>query len=356
MRLVKPSYEIWKQPAGLEGIYKQIERAGRVCYKSSPKYRWYSEDKKRWINEDSEEWKAIENPKKEYPIRGENISAKPFVDRMIASGHGAMLEHGTVYLQIKSRDAENYHLLYNKYSSNPHSHINVGRGCMWNTLYITTNYRVLVENNWLDDLKYLCEPTEYHANRITVHFVCDRGVSHEFVRHRVFSFAQESTRYCNYSKDKFGGEVAFIIPCWYDWKEGVAHINDYAKYGNNSEDSQAYLSPLIGAELSYFRLVNTGWKPQQARAVLPNALKTELVMTGFVDDWWGEYLVIDKSTGLIDQRIHGKFYDELNNIDRDKYRVVEKGFFPLRCSNGAHPQAQELAIPLREEFINKKVW
>lgn len=76
-------------------------------------------------------------------------------------------------------------------------------------------------------------------------------------------------------------------------------------------------------------------------------------MTGFADDWWGEYLVIDKATGLVDQRIHGKFYNELNNIDRDKYRVVEKGFFPLRCSSGAHPQAQELAIPLREEFVKK---
>lgn len=312
MKLIRPSFEIWEQPAGLEGIYKQIERAGRVCYKS--------EDK---ITEDS---------------------AKSFVDRMVASGHGAMLEHGTVYLQIKSRDAENYHLFYNKYSSNPHSYINVGRGCMWNTLYITTNYRVLVENNWLDDLKYLCEPTEFHAKRITVHFVCDRGVSHEFVRHRVMSFAQESTRYCNYSnKDKFGNEVTFIEPCWLD---SISEL-----------ERKSFLAGLLlDSEKKYFDLLSMGWKPQQARAVLPNALKTELVMTGFVDDWWGEYLVIDKSTGLIDQRIHGKFYDELNNIDRDKYRVVEKGFFPLRCSSGAHPQAQELAIPLRQEFINKKIW
>lgn len=312
MKLIRPSFEIWGQPAGLEGIYKQIERAGRVCYKS--------EDK---ITEGS---------------------AKSFVDRMIASGHGAMLEHGTVYLQIKSRDVENYHLFYNKYSSNHYSHINVGRGCIWNTLYITTNYRVLVENNWLDDLKYLCEPTEFHAKRVTVHFVCDRGVSHEFVRHRVFSFAQESTRYCNYSnKDKFGSEVTSIEPCWLD------SISELAR--------KSFLAGLLlDSEKKYFDLLYMGWKPQQARIVLPNALKTELVMTGFADDWWGEYLVIDKATGLIDQRIHGKFYDELNNIDRDKYRIVEKGFFPLRCSSGAHPQAQELAIPLRQEFINKKIW
>lgn len=209
--------------------------------------------------------------------------------------------------------------------------------------YVTMNYRHIIENGWLGDLKYLCEPTEYHAKRITVKFICDRGVSHEFVRHRVFSFLQESTRYCNYSKDKFGSEVTFIEPCW-------------IKDNQDTYDRWCFYESLSKSEEVYFRLLKHGWKPQQARTVLPNALKTELVMTGFVDDWWGEYLVIDKSTGLVDQRIHGKFYTELNNIDREKYRIVEKGFFPLRCSSNAHPQAQELAIPLRQEFINKKIW
>lgn len=317
MRLIKPSFEIIEQQAGLEGIYKQIERAGRVCYKS--------EDK---ITEDS---------------------AKPFVDRMIASGHGAMLEHGTVYLRYTPKD--NKPLWTDKndlesakmwafYSTSPYSRADENG----ENIYITTNYRVLQECNRLNDLKYLCEPTEYHAKRITVYFVCDRGVSHEFVRHRVFSFAQESTRYCNYSnKDKFGSEVTFIEPCW-------------IKDNQDTYDRWCFYESLSKSEEVYFRLLEHGWKPQQARIALSNDLKTELVMTGFVDDWWGEYLVIDKSTGLIDQRIHGKFYDELNNIDRDKYRVVEKGFFPLRCSSGAHPQAQELAIPLREEFIKRKYY
>lgn len=258
MNLIKSSYEIWEQPAGLEGIYKQIERAGRVCYKS--------EDK---ITEDS---------------------AKSFVDRMIASGHGAMLEHGTVYLQIKSRDAENYHLLYNKYSSNPHSHINVGRGCMWNTLYITTNYRVLVENNWLDDLKYLCEPTEYHEKRVTVHFVLPIGISREFCRHRVFSFAEQSTRYCNFSSDKFNNELTFIEDNWCDEE--------------------------LLRQIEYW-YINSYLKPQEKRNLLPLCTKTELVMTGFVSDW--------------------------------------EHFFSLRDATSAHPQAQELAKPLHEEFI-KNGW
>lgn len=290
MKLIKPSFEIIEQQSGLEGIYKQIEQAGRTCYKS--------EDK---ITEDS---------------------AKGFVDRMIKSGHGAMLEHGTVYLQIKSRDAENYHLFYHKYSSNPYSYVNVGRGCIWNTLFITTNYRVLVENDWLDDLKYLCEPIESHAKKVTVRFICDRGVSHEFVRHRVFSFAQESTRYCNYSKDKFNNEVAFILPCWvtdihsensYD----MELLNNYplAETENMSPESIEFIRSLVYSESSYFTLLEAGWKPQQARTVLPNALKTELVMTGFASDW--------------------------------------KHFFELRDDNSAHPQAQELAHPLHEEFVKR---
>lgn len=161
MKLIRPSFEIWEQPYGVDGIYKQIEKVGRVCYKS--------------------EDKITEN------------SAKGFVDRMVNSGHGAMLEHGTVYLRTYSNydyDRE----VYERYKSNPYSRVEVigsieGTNDTLDGYYITTNYRVLVENNWLDDLKYLCEPTEYHAKRITVHFVCDRGVSHEFVRHKLLCVA-----------------------------------------------------------------------------------------------------------------------------------------------------------------------
>lgn len=164
MRLIKPSFDILDQQCGLEGIYKQIEIAGRTCYKS--------EDK---ITEDS---------------------AKGFVDRMIKSGHGAMLEHGTVYLAMPMETIIPIEAnRWGKYTKNPYS-----KGfkiCEVNgqkRVAVTTNLRVLVENDWLDDLQYICEPTEHHEKRVTVRFICDRGVSHEFVRHRVFSFAQESTR------------------------------------------------------------------------------------------------------------------------------------------------------------------
>lgn len=293
MKLIKPSFEIREQPSGLEGVYKQIEGVGRVCYKS--------EDK---ITEDS---------------------AKPFVDRMIKSGHGAMLEHGTVYLKVFNV-IENSELI-DKYKSNKYSVVKEGTevyNCHGDILYgsckcITTNYRVLVENDWLDDLKYICKPTEFHEKRITVHFVCDRGVSHEFVRHRVMSFAQESTRYCNYSKDKFGNELTFIIPCWIKDLEEKSYLA-HAEYHHTKEDaSKQWYDVCMNSEFVYEDLIRLGWKPQEARAVLPNSLKTELVVTGFVSDW--------------------------------------DHFFDLRArgTTGApHPQAKELAEPLMKEFIARK--
>lgn len=290
MRLIKPSFSIWDQQEGLEGIYKQIERAGRVCYKS--------EDK---ITEDS---------------------AKDFVDRMIKLGHGAMLEHGTIYLII---DCSGKLLdVANKYVNNKYSewtlHPDGVHYC------ITTNYRVLLQNGWLDDLQYLCEPTEYHEKRVTIHFVCDRGVSHEFVRHRVMSFAQESTRYCNYSKDKFGNELTFILPPWVDERqlgeqnsqELLIQMGSLSNPTYTQEDLNElyFLFSLASSEVQYFNLINNGWKPQEARAVLPNSLKTELVVTGFVSDW--------------------------------------EHFFELRDAGSAHPQARELAHLLHMEFLRRK--
>lgn len=318
MKLIKPYFEILEQkprniiiPSDMEigpkmarqelidTVYRQIEIAGRTCYKS--------EDK---ITPDS---------------------AAKFVERMVKSGHGAMLEHGTVYLKFSPQDN---HPFPEFYMINPYSKwVECG-----GIVFITTNFRVLVENNRMDDLQYICEPTEFHEKRITVRFICDRGVSHEFVRHRVFSFAQESTRYCNYSKDKFGNELTFIIPCWADslaLQEVKGTIINHDEYGNLIGEYYYHLTGKEGpwfkpwevtpernfianlqiSEQLYLELLNQGWKPQQARAVLPNSLKTELVMTGFVSQW--------------------------------------TEFFRLRCASNAHPQAQELAIPLREEFVKR---
>ena len=275
MKLINPSFEILEQGFGIFDIFKHIELCGRTCYKSTDK-----------ITEDSSE---------------------PFVDRMIDSKHYAMLEHGTVYLTIPNKNVSRSLLVYH-YEINPYSKV-------VNTddyIYITTNYRVIIEHFWIDDIDHITSPTKFHEKRTTVKFICDRGVSHEFVRHRVFSFAQESTRYCNYTKDKFNNELTFIIPCWIkDLKEGNYYA--YCEYHHaESDPCKEWFAVCMNAEHVYTELIEKGWKPQEARTILPNSLKTELVMTGFDSDW--------------------------------------QNFFKLRCAPNAHPQAKELANMLKDKF------
>lgn len=296
MKLIESSVQIIEE----KDPYKMIELAGRTCYKS--------------------EDKITEN------------SAKEFVDRMIKLGHGAMLEHGTIYLTIDGEDPN-----LSKIQSNPHTKVNLvpyevlteGNYTISYKAYITTNLRVLVENNLKELLCYQVEPTEHHEKRITAKFICDRGVSHEFVRHRVFSFAQESTRDCDYSKDKFGNDITYIIPSWLDLPEGKYSNWDndwcdvselkllYPEVDNLSDPANCFLQSIKNAEYYYFMLINRGWKPQQARQVLPNATKTELVMTGFESDW--------------------------------------EHFFELRCSGAAHPDAKKLADELKSLMNVKNI-
>lgn len=293
MKLIESSVQIIEE----KDPYKMIELAGRTCYKS--------------------EDKITEN------------SAKEFVDRMIKLGHGAMLEHGTIYLTIDGEDPN-----LSKIQSNPHTKVNLvpyevlteGNYTISYKAYITTNLRVLVENNLKELLCYQVEPTEHHEKRITAKFICDRGVSHEFVRHRVFSFAQESQRYCNYSKDKFGNELTFIKPTWLDiptgdytyWDGDWCDI-DNMKIQLPSDNGIAdnFLWCLNNAGMQYRLLINKGLKPQEARAILPNATKTELVMTGFESDW--------------------------------------DHFFELRCSGAAHPDAKKLADELKSLMNVKNI-
>lgn len=159
MKLIKPYTEIWEQAPGMEGMLRHIERCARVCYKSEDKI-------------------------------GEGTAEK-MVEMLTKRGHTAMLEHGTVYLSFSPEEGGSNIFLW-ECANSPYSKIVYDKDT--NRNYLTTNYRVLVENSWLDSLKYLCAPTKYHEKRVTVHFICDRGISHELVRHRVFSFAQESTR------------------------------------------------------------------------------------------------------------------------------------------------------------------
>ena len=319
MKLIESSVSIMPQEEGLLGVYKQIELAGRTCYKSEDKIT--------------------------------PTSAKEFVDRMIASGHGSMLEFGTVYLAANIGRSEAYYKhccpidntmedwennLF-KYKSNKYSKYSTCIIGDYLTAFVTTNYRVLVEKGWLDDLKYLCEPTEFHEKRVCVRFTTDVGVSRELNKHRVDSIAEQSTRYCNFSKDKFGNELSIIVPPEFTEDE----IKSSYLYSHNlAEDKASFfagenyqviyeqdmydwkqLEWWIWAnrccELAYMNLIRLGWKPEQARRILPLDLHTELNHCAFVSDW--------------------------------------KHFFELRCDKSAHPDMVKVATSLKEQFKNNNL-
>lgn len=146
---------------------------------------------------------------------------------------------------------------------------------------------------------------------VTVRFICDRGVSHELVRHRIASFSQESTRYCNYSRDKFDNQLTFIIPPWANIEPGEG---TQSEFGLQSHTDILWLNAMQNSEEIYNSLIQAKWSPQQARAVLPNSLKTEIVVTANLREW--------------------------------------KEIFRQRCSPSAHPQMRELMIPLRHIFMD----
>lgn len=265
MKLIKPSYQIIPSNGHtIEGIHKDIEVAARTCYKS--------EDK---ITEES---------------------SSKFVDMLLKREHYAMFEFGTVYLLIKvnlSCVEESVLKLLKTLSENPYCKINYVEDGDWSSAYITTNYRVVAENPKLGLLKYLTEPTEHHHKRVTVKFTTSIGIVREIIRHRVFSFANESTRYCNYSKDKFKG-VTFIIPHWVNLPEGNFEITNVGEYiiGDTklyskdlTEPEKDYLYNCMESEGAYHNAIEHNISPQGARDLLPLCTKSELIMCGFTEDW-----------------------------------------------------------------------
>ena len=292
MKLVECKAELIQQGKSLDDLFKHIEACGRVPYKSEAK------------------------------SDGTIECAKAFVEKMIKSRHNAVLEHGTAYLTIK------WWQIFKslKYFINPYSRVVKFK-------YITTNYRVLVENGWLDDLKYICEPTKHHVKRYTFKVLTSIGVTREFNRHRVLSILEQSTRYCNFSKDKFDNQVSFCKPSWLDLNLGIYEVitNDdgtrdivgdgYIKDIRNYDHDNLFLGNCLYCEDTYMNLLESGWKPQQAREILPLCTATEAVYTGFAEDW--------------------------------------KNFFNLRffeTTGKVHPNMMELSTMMKQEAINAGIW
>lgn len=283
MKLIESSVEILPQEEGLLGAYKQCEIAGRTAYKSLDKMT--------------------------------DTSAKRFVEAMCKSNHGAVLEHGTIYLYFSycspMNDA-NYTKLVNIrlfYERNPYSRVVIRTEDNYKMdVHITTNCRVIFEHDRNDDLQYLCEPTKHHERRITTRFICSRSIAQEITRHRTMSFLMESQRYVAYNKDKFGSEITYIIPEWV--KDRTFYVADCIDPLTNTSNSYILDEPTLidtirihmlaldratncwweslkKAEEDYMYLLTDecGLKAEEARGVLPNDCKTELVMTGFISDY-----------------------------------------------------------------------
>lgn len=313
MRFVEPKSEIIVQNSGIDGIYELATKCGYICYKT---------DKE---------------------ITPE--SAKKFISALSKSGHGSVLEHGTVYLKTNWDTVKDWKekVLPIKYDKNHFSKVVYVSGEDNNiTAYITTNLRVLVENGWMDDLKYICEPTPYHERRVTVRFWMDRVGSQSCMRHRGengISFSQESTRYCDYSnEEKFGdGGIKFSIPHWTDEKSINNVLEDTDNWvGTLGLIHKQYLKEIVEekktepifdklyywlagndfCEFCYLKLLDSELKAEDARAILPLDINTEFAMTAFVSDW--------------------------------------KHFFDLRADGTTgrpHPDINKIAVSLKEDFI-----
>lgn len=285
MKLIKQDFNIVNQQGfSIKDIKKHIEYCARISYKSQDK-----------ITDDSYE---------------------KFVNMLEKRDHTRPLEFGTVHLEIEvcSRDII-IDTLTNRGMFNQ----------LWwketyknGKVYVTTNYRyyLAIKKVYPDIDKYFTEEdNKYYPKRYTVHMILDRGVMDEFRTHVGLSHLAESTRYCNYSKDKFNNEIAFIIPNWVDSIKEGTYTKDYEFppmwEHDNWMDSEWFYA-MCEAEKTYLTMTREYLTPQQAREVLPLSVKSELISCGFKEAW--------------------------------------ENFFYRRCANDAHPMAREIAIPLQKGF------
>lgn len=258
MKLINQNVEEWHCGYTLPEIWSHIAKCARVCYQSEP--------------------------------RNNGETDKDFVKRVILRNHSfyeigesrelqlklhlSCLEHGTVYLDIPYE--EDNLMAINFFKNNIYSKHNTSSNAHY---HITTNMRVIIENNLINILYYITKPNVFHCLRTTFNITTDIGVARELARHRTHSISEESTRYCNYSKDKFGNELSFIIP---EWVETRCPNTEHS--GPSSADIY-WSSACKEAESNYFRLLENGWTPQQARQILPLSTKVQTIHTAFESDW-----------------------------------------------------------------------
>lgn len=283
IKVVNPSVEFWKQEGyTLDAIWKHIAKCTRVAYQSTPK------------NENEDAYEFL----KRTIFKGKDVFNEPLTKEDILSMHLSCCEHATVHLKIPMIDIC---LGYaSRFIDQPYSRVKkYDRYC-----YVVTNIRVLLENHWMDSLKYIDNTPNnpYYIPRHTICFITDIGASRELNRHRVNSIVEESTRYCAYDKGKFGKGITVAKLPWipevdpndegHDYSEGF--FNDNEVFDNNIIEEQYtdnwnavdwFFYGLQICDLVYRKTRELGWTAQQAREILPLNTKTQVVHTAFVDDW-----------------------------------------------------------------------
>ena len=263
MKLINQNVEEWHCGYTLPEIWSHIAKCARVCYQSEPRN-----------NEETDEEFV-----KRVILRNHSLEEIGESRELQLKLHLSVLEHGTVYLDIPyEEDTREGILLFNH---NKYSKYNY---CYDLKCYITTNMRTIVEQNLTKYLKYICAPTRIHHLRTTFNITTDIGVARELARHRTHSISEESTRYCNYSKDKFNNELTFIKPYSLN-DEKLKLYEDYHIVIRDKSPESIFIANLNNVESDYLDLIKLGWTPQQARQILPLSTKVQTIHTAFESDW-----------------------------------------------------------------------
>lgn len=292
IRVIHPEACYWAQEGyDLQSIYKHVARCARVCYQSNAKdgelpYEFL----KRVI------------------LRGKDI--KDITNEDIPKLHLSVFEHGTVHLRIKLNVAFNNNIivsiLKNKFSKSTLVKENDGLSYY----YITTNMRVIIENKFYDYKEFIDDDnshTDYYPERLSISILTDIGCSRELNRHRTHSVSEESTRYCRYTANKFGGNISILRVPWIpytledpddlvntSYETGFYNDNEifdsttkviYDKHTYNWNAVDWFLYGVQISNLVYSKCIELGWTAQQAREILPLNTKTQLIHTAFLDDW-----------------------------------------------------------------------
>jgi thymidylate synthase (FAD) len=336
MRLIKPYFEIIKE----DNPYKKIENCGRVCYQSEclitddSYIKFISKIKERnhySVLEHHNLIFAITNSAfyKWFITFNDGMSTKYlklsrdkahsyhrcFVSGNVRAFRNLIIDVFNYIKQVNDIEdnfmfLELYYYLINKYSLFFKDLINKEPFPVIKHTYEKDNQTLFFE---LNNTELLTFDEKLIHECVSVNFVCDRGVTHELVRHRNnIAFSQESTRYCNYSKDKFGNQLTYIIPPWVNISEHEYHEGEKRNFEFSSDIDKEFFFDCAINESRYLNAINYGLQPQQARGKLSHHIKTEIVVTTNLKEW--------------------------------------QWIFYMRTSNAAHPQMRELMIPLHEEF------